>query len=200
MLHSTLHLPQLKTSPDSSTLNATLKNRLIWKRRLEIFWGISFLGLHTVLWAITNNKNKFITGRKPWFHYSLVGKLQHAKTPGRFLGTAASPHLHGEAGFPLGPPPAVSLAAAAAPVALFSLSSSWDSHSSSPAFPSTSPSADSAEKSAAVLCLAQPGRRQKTHEKSRQNKPGDLINYIVQHTDITESHHTDWKSDLNTVI
>ncbi len=77
---------------------------------------------------------------------------------------AVSPHLRGEAGSPLGPPPAVSSAAAAAPALLLSLFSSSGSHSRSPVFPSTAPSAESAEKSAAALSLAQPGRRQKRHE------------------------------------
>lgn len=100
--------------------------------------------------------------------------MQHAKTPGRYSGTAANPHLHGEAGSPLGPPPAVSLAAAAARAALLSLFSGWGNHSWSPVFPLTSPSVESAEKSAAVLCLAQPGKHQKRREKSRQNKAGDM--------------------------
>ena len=70
----------------------------------------------------------------------------------------ADPHLHGEAGSPLGPLPAVSSAAAAGPAALLSLFSSWGSHSSSPVFPSTSPSVELAGKAAAVLCRTQPGK------------------------------------------
>lgn len=99
--------------------------------------------------------------------------MQHAKSSGRYLGTGANPHLHGEAGSPLGPPPAVSLAAAAAPAALLSLFSSWGSHSWSPVFPLTAAFAELAEKSAAVMCLAQPGKKKKKRrEKNWQNKAG----------------------------
>lgn len=103
--------------------------------------------------------------------------MQHAKTPGMYSGTAANPHLHGEAGSPPGPPPAVSLAAAAGPAALLSPFSNRGSHSWSPVFPLTAPSVESAEKSAAVPCLAQPGRQQKRREKSRQNKAGDFTSH-----------------------
>lgn len=70
------------------------------------------------------------------------------------------PHLHGEAGSPLGPPPAVSLAVAVAPAALFSLFSNWGSHSWSPVFPLTAPSVESLEKAAAVMSLTQPGKQE----------------------------------------
>lgn len=90
----------------------------------------------------------------------------------------ANPHQHGEAGSPLGSPPAVSLAAAAVLAALLSLFSSWGSHSWSPVFPLTAPSVESAEKSAAVLCPAQPGKQQKRHAKSRQNKSEESINQL----------------------
>lgn len=106
---------------------------------------------------------------------NLTRKLQHAKIPRRYLGTAASPHLRGEAVSPLGPPPDVSLEAAAGPAALFSRFSSWRSRSQSPVSLSKDPSAESAEKSAAVLCRAQPGKQQKRHEKSWQSRAGDLI-------------------------
>ena len=119
---------------------------------------------------------------KPLVHYYrqknliiLISRgIINRKTPLR-KATAAGPHLHGEAGSPLGPPPAVSLAAAAVPAALLSLFSSQGSHSCSPVFPSTAPSVESAEKSAAALSQAQPGRQPRRREKTRQKKAGHLI-------------------------
>ena len=92
-----------------------------------------------------------------------MGTLRHGDTPERYLGTAAAPHLHGEAGSPLGPHPAASLADAAAPAALPSLFASWCSHSWSPLSLSAAPSVESAEESAVVLCRAPPGQQQKSH-------------------------------------
>lgn len=71
---------------------------------------------------------------------------------------AVSLHLHGAAGSLLVLLPAVSSAAAAVPAAPFSPVSSGNSRLYSPVVLLTAPSVESAEISAAVLFLAQPGK------------------------------------------
>lgn len=82
--------------------------------------------------------------------------MQHGTTPGMYLGTVTTLHLHGGCDSPPGPPPAASSAVAAAPAVLFYLSSSWSSHSWPPVFPSAAPSVGSAVRPAAVTCPAPP--------------------------------------------
>lgn len=77
------------------------------------------------------------------------------------MGTAAAPHLHGEAGSPPGSPLAVSLADALAPAAGPSLFLNWGNPSWSPVFPFAARSVGSAGTFPAVLCQAQPGEQRR---------------------------------------
>lgn len=83
------------------------------------------------------------------------------------LKEVVSPHLHGDGGSPLWCLPAAFSAAASAPAALFFLSSNWGSRLCSPLVPSTSLSAESAGRSAAVPCQARP-ENQRGHTMKRQ--------------------------------
>lgn len=88
------------------------------------------------------------------------------------------PHLLGESGSPLWPPPAASWADAAAPAAPSSPSWRWNSRWSSPASPSAAPSAGSAAKSAAAPSPARPGGGWRGHTNADWEELGHQWNVM----------------------